>query len=167
MVELVASSCLLLYPFKSWCRVNFKVARLCYMYEIGHLLYFQNALAVTSSFKVQNVRFKVLLGVFPKHHFHHLFQFFFLNLIHTGKETRWVTFVSIYFLMTCHDRIESIIISPQPGHDISITVHKGMLTLVNGLWIIHLYKHVPFPDLRGCGKWISLTLKHDMSRVHL
>lgn len=41
--------------------------------------------------------------------------------------------------MTCHDRIESIIISPQPGHDISITVHKGMLTLVNG---VELYTYI-------------------------
>lgn len=167
MVELVASSCLLLYPFKSWCRVNFKVARLCYMYEIGHLLYFQNALAVTSSFKSTKCPFQSSLGGFSQTPFSSSISVLFLNLIHTGKETRWVTFVSIYFLMTCHDRIESIIISPQPGHGISITVHKGMLTLVNGLWIIHLYKHVPFPDLRGCGKWISLTLKHDMSRVHL
>lgn len=63
--------------------------------------------------------------------------------------------------MRCHDRVYNNITSA--GHDISITVHRGMLTRGTWLWIIHLYKHDPFPDLRGCGKWISLTLKHDMS----
>lgn len=42
-----------------------------------------------------------------------------------------------------------------------------MLILVNGFWIIYLYKYVLFLDLRGCGKWIFLILKYDMLRVYL
>lgn len=74
--------------------------------------------------------------------------------------------------MTCHDRVNNNNIT-SAGHDITHgQCNNGIQRDTNtSYWTYnyhtHLYKDVPFPDLRGCGKWISLTLKHDMSEYNI